>query len=341
VVFSLFLGRPALAWKPDYIPSPEQLKKMEKRNEKRRRELNTTAILFGKVIDFSGEPVSGAVVTMRLSAVPKSVLYNDQRLVNTVTDSEGAFQFEETGFMYYLVDIKSDGYQFKMDYNKTRSLEFRPIVTASQNGYVPSRPLVFKIRKKAPPSFVLVGNWSFGLRAGNTKLLDLYRREWTSPDRLSGKILNNPDWQADIAVSVEENDGSFRLVLESVGKASGFVVATPGFVEEMTEAPEQGYRPKLVIPIAKNSAGTLYAYVKNDGGLFYSKIRINYANLADRDYVELDCGYFTNVTGWRGLEFVSELAAQYRRDAKAQRRSWVKREQLTSGGVIMPIIGVE
>jgi hypothetical protein len=85
----------------------------------------------------------------------------------------------------------------------------------------------------------------------------------------------------------------------------------------------------------------LYAYVKNDGGLFYSKIRINYANLADRDYVELDCGYFTNVTGWRGLEFVSELAAQYRRDAKAQRRSWVKREQLTSGGVIMPIIGVE
>ena len=104
-VCSEILAFPALAWKPDYVPTPGQLKQLEKENDKRRTELNTTALLFGKVIDFSGKPVAGAVVTMRLSAVPNSVLDDDQRLVTTVTDSAGAFLLEWTGFMFYLVRI--------------------------------------------------------------------------------------------------------------------------------------------------------------------------------------------------------------------------------------------
>ncbi len=200
--------------------------------------------------------------------------------------------------------------------------------------------MIFKMRKKAPPSFVLIGNWGFGLRAGDAKLLDLYRRDWASPDRLSGKKLNYPDWQADIKVSVEEDGKNFRLVVETLDADSGFVVESPDFFEEMTEAPEQGYRQKLVIPIARNSVGSLYAYIKNAGGLFYSKIYIDYANRVDRDHVEMRCGYWTNVTGGRGLEFLPELASQYRRDKKAQRRTRVKREQLTSGGVAVPVLGV-
>ena len=129
--------------------------------------------------------------------------------------------------------------------------------------------------------------------------------------------------------------------VEALDADSGFVVESPEFFEEMTEAPEQGYRPKLIIPITKNSVGSLYAYIKNAGGLFYSKIYIDYANRVDRDHVEMRCGYWTNVTGERGLEFLPELASQYRRDKKAQRRTRVKREQLTSGGVVVPILGVE
>ncbi len=207
-------------------------------------------------------------------------------------------------------------------------------------GFKPDNTMIFKMRKKAPPSFVLIGNWGFGLRAGDAKLLDLYRRDWASPDRLSGKKLNYPDWQADIKVSVEEDGKNFRLVVETLDADSGFVVESPDFFEEMTEAPEQGYRQKLVIPIARNSVGSLYAYIKNAGGLFYSKIYIDYANRVDRDHVEMRCGYWTNVTGGRGLEFLPELASQYRRDKKAQRRTRVKREQLTSGGVAVPVLGV-
>ncbi len=55
---------------------------------------NTTALLFGKVVDFSGEPVSGAKVTMRLSAVPNLSYITIRDLSATTTDSDGRFQFE-------------------------------------------------------------------------------------------------------------------------------------------------------------------------------------------------------------------------------------------------------
>jgi hypothetical protein len=341
VICGMFLTQSALAWKPDYIPPPEQLKKMEKQNDQRRAERNTTALMFGKVVDFSGEPVDGAEVTMRLSAVPKSVLYNDQKLVRTVTGKDGSFQFENIGFMYYLVNIKCDGYQFKMDYNKSRSLEFKTRVKANGTGYVSEKPMIFKMRKKAPPAFVLIGNWSFALRDGEAKLLDLYRRDWTSPEFLSGKKFNYHDWETDVKVSADKNGENFQMILEAVKEDSGFVVETPEFIEEMTEAPERGYRPKILIPITKNSGGRLFAYVKSEGGLFYSKIYINYANRADRDHVELDWGYFTNVVGERGLEFVPELAQQYRDDARAGHRPRLKREQLRAGSVVTPVLGAE
>jgi hypothetical protein len=201
--------------------------------------------------------------------------------------------------------------------------------------------MIFRILKKAHPSFVLVGNWNFGLRDEGVKLLDLFRRDWTSPDLLSGKKFNYHDWETDVKVRVEKNGDNFQVILEAVKDDSGFVVATPEFIEEMTEAPLQGYRPKITIPITKNSGGRFFAYVKNEGGLFYSKIYINYANRTDRDYVELDWGYFTNAEGERGLAFSPEIAQQYREDAKARRRPWLKREQLRAGKVAMPVLGVE
>ncbi len=151
MVCNVLFSQQVMAWKPDYVPPPEQLKQLEKRNDKRRTELNTSALIFGKVIDFSGEPVAGAKVTMRLSVIPNSVLNNDQRLVSTVTDSTGAFQFEEIGFIYYLVGIECNGYQFKMDYIKERSLSYKPGVKASGKGYEKDQAMVFRIRKRLLP----------------------------------------------------------------------------------------------------------------------------------------------------------------------------------------------
>ncbi len=113
---------------------------------------------------------------------------------------------------------------------------------------------------------------------------------------------------------------------------------TSEYIEEMTEAPEQGYRPILVIPVEKNSGGSLFAYVKNDGGLFYSKIRVNYANRSNRDHVELRWGYYTNATGERGLEFSDNIYSQYLRDERAGLREPALRKQLLMGEVVAPMI---
>lgn len=340
-IFILFLALPACAWKPEHRPPPEQLKKLEKMNNQRRLQKNTTALLFGKVIDFSGEPVAGATVTMRLSAVPRTILHNDQRLVTTRTNADGSFKFENTGFMYYLVDIVRDGYQFRMEYNKSRSLEFRPNIHASGRGYEPDKPMLFKVRKKAPPAFVLTGGWRFFIEEGEQELLDLYRRDWTSPDYLASKKRGYPDWKTDVSVRVEKDGDNFKLILEAVNEDSGFVVEQHEFIEEMTEAPLQGYRQKLVLPFNKKRGGRLLAYVKSDGGLFYSKIFVNYANRGGENSVELDWGNYTNVAGNRGLEFVHEIAAQYLKDERANRRPTVRREHLIAGRVEMPVLGVE
>ncbi len=340
-MFTLFLALPALAWQPDHKPPPEQLKKLEKMNDQRRKQKNTTALLFGKVIDFSGEPVAGATVTMRLSAVPRTILHNDQRLVTTKTNADGTFTFENTGFMYYLVDIVCDGYQFRMEYNKSRSLEFRPNIRASGKGYEPDKPMIFKVRKKAPPAFVLTGGWRFFLEEGEQKLLDLYRRDWASPDRMTTKKMSRPDWKTDVSIRVEKNGDNFKLILEAVNEDSGFVVEQHEFIEEMTEAPQQGYRQKLVLPFNKDRGGRLFAYVKSDGGLFYSKISVYYANRGGENSVELDWSNFTNVAGNRDLEFVHEIAAQYLKDQRENRRPGVRRKHLISGSVEMPVLGVE
>jgi hypothetical protein len=201
--------------------------------------------------------------------------------------------------------------------------------------------MIFKMRKKAPPSFVLIGNWSFGLRDGKFKWLDLYRRQWTDPKWLGSRKMRYPDWHADIKVSVEEDGENFLLVLEALDEDSGFVVESPEFFEEMTEAPEQGYRPKLVIPVAKGSGGDLFAYVKSAGGLFYSKLSVGYSNSGGRDTVGLRFGYRTNVTGGRGLGYDDRLYRQYVIDEREGRREQALREQLSSGRTVAPMIQEE
>jgi hypothetical protein len=131
------------------------------------------------------------------------------------------------------------------------------------------------------------------------------------------------------------------LILETLDPDSGFVIATPAFFEEMTEAPEQGYRPKLIIPVVKESGGHLFAYVKSAGGLFYSKLSVSYIHSRDKDHLGLRFGYRTNMEGGRGLGYDDRLYRQYLNDEMAGRREQALREQLSSGRTVAPMIQEE
>jgi hypothetical protein len=302
---------------------------------------NQEFVFFGKVVDFEGAPVVDAKLRMDVRIFGARPPQKPFKVYNAITDGAGLFSITGFGEMITLEYITGYGYKYHYKYNRERTRQLTQKEQSKGPGFKPDKPMVFRIRKKAPASFVFSSGWDFSLRDGKLKWLDLYRQQWTNPKWLGGTRLNYPDWHADVKVSVEEDGEKFRLILETLDPDSGFVIETPEFFEEMTEAPEQGYRSKLIIPIAKKSGGQLFAYVKSAGGLFFSKLSVSYSSPEGRDYVGLRFGYWTNVTGGRGLGSDDRLFRQYIIDEREGRRGQVLREQLLNGETVAPMIQEE
>ncbi len=329
-----------LLFVPNYLHARDEakLKRMEEVSHEMAKERNKEIHFYGQAIDFDGGPVVDAKVNMRIRVFGARSPQKSFEEFNVSTDSAGRFSVVGFGELITLGDISKEGYVYDFKYNHERSQWASKIDPRNILGLEPDKPMVFRVRKKAQSAFVFSGGWTFALRDGGSELLDLYRRQWAVPDRLTTHKMTYPDWHADVRLSVEEDGEKFRLILETLDSDSGFVIDTPEFVEEMTEAPEQGYRSKLVIPIAKKSGGRLFAYVKSAGGLFYSKFFVSYSNSEGRDYVELRSGYWTNMVGGRGLELSDELYVQYRSDVREGRREEALRGQLLSGRTVAPIL---
>lgn len=313
-----------------------KLQKMDEISREMAKVRNQEIVFFGKVVDLAGNPVNGAKVHMsvrvfgaRLPQTPFHELYG-------TSDEEGLFNVSGCGDLISLENISREGYVYHFKYNRERSRGTSKAEQAKGLGFASDKPMVFRVHKKEPPSFVLTGSMDFALAPGKSKLLDLYRREWVSPRDERGHRMMRPDWKADMKVSVEEDPEGFRVTFEVLDPDSGFVVENREFFEEMREAPEHGYRPKIVLPLKRDSAGQLFAYVKNSGGLFYSKLSANYSNNHEWDFVGLRFGYITNMEGARDLEYEDEKYGQYLDDVRTGRRKDATRKQLLTGGVVAP-----
>ena len=81
------------------------------------------------------------------------------------------------------------------------------------------------------------------------------------------------------------------------------------FFEQMTAAPEHGYRQRVEIPV-KPDGSTVDAYVKAQGGLFYAKIDIEFSE-SSPGVVAVNATHFVNLAGGRGLEYTPAIESQY------------------------------
>jgi hypothetical protein len=139
-----------------------------------------------------------------------------------------------------------------------------------------------------------------------------------------------PDWHPDLRLSVEGEPGKLRLILETPDADSGFVVEKHEFFEQMTEAPEHGYRQRLEIPV-KSVESPVDAYVKCQGGLFYAKIDIEFSE-PKPGVVSINATTFTNLSRGRGLEYIPSVESQYDREVYSDHtRDRVRRADLLSG----------
>jgi len=324
----------ALAWmKGNSPPDPEQLEKLEQRNDERRAEKNTSMAFYGQVVDLDGNPVEGARVKMHKTYVPYSVMMSDHQPVEAVTDSSGRFTVEETGFSLYLDEIAREGYQYTFRYNKKRGFDFIKGEKPIGPGFEPDKPFTFRVRKLAPPAFVVIHNMTFGKKPGTSSMFDLIKRQWVhrEADIIAMQYSSvDRDWHTDVKLSVEGEPGKMRLILEAPDPDSGFVVEKHEFFEQMTEAPEHGYRQKLDIPV-ESSESPVTAYVKCQGGLFYAKIDIGFSE--DRPgVVGINATSFTNLAKGRGLEYIPSVESQYDREVYSDHtRQLVRRADLLSG----------
>ncbi|TLM69004.1 MAG: hypothetical protein FDZ69_02045 [Deltaproteobacteria bacterium] len=305
------------------------------------KELNNDIKYYGQVVDLQGLPVAGAVVMMTVrvaGAVPPAKEFNR---FEVITDERGLFFVETFGDVIGVDKIMREGYEYHYKYNPVRDLKSQREGKRQGSGFEPDKPFTFRVRKLAPASFVVLYNMTFGKKPGKPSMLDLIKRKWVHDEAhiiaMQYSSMDR-DWHADVNLSVEGEAGGMKLVLDAPDADSGFVVEKQGLFEEMTEAPEAGYRRKVEFHVRREDSPAM-VYVKGQGGLFYGKIHIDF--MEDRPgVVAINATAFTNLSGGRGLEYIPAIESQYDWDVNVNHtRREISRADLLSGKSIeLPVV---
>lgn len=296
------------------------------------KELNNEIALYGLVSDLEGRPVSDAVVklTARVAGVS-----SDQQfpVVEVRTNTTGFFVARTFGELIELKSVEKEGYLYRYQYNRERMFHSAKPEKRHGLGYEPDKPAIFRVRKLAPPAFVVLRNMTFGLKPGRPAMFDMIKRQWIRDEAVIIAMQYSTlerDWHTDIKLSVEGEPGKMNLILEAPDADSGFVIEKHEFFDQMTEAPELGYRQKVEFPVKKGGP-SIMAYVKCQGGLFYGKIDVEYSE--DRPgIVAINATSFTNLAKGRGLEYIPAVASQYDEEVYGTHtRDLIRRADLLSG----------
>ncbi|PLX77865.1 MAG: hypothetical protein C0614_09285 [Desulfuromonas sp.] len=312
----------------DLIPGLSKMDKAKEYWREHRAERNEDFIFYGRVVDLDGVPVQGALVRMesRLWGVESGSAFRNYQ---ATTDSKGNFTIGGYGELIGLLEITRDGYLYRFEYNRSRVLLYGKHVEKKGPGYGSQEPMVFKMRKKADLALVNTYGMGWLLRTDGYRLVDLYRMDMIDDANMMGAFRISSifrDWHPDISIKLEGEPGQYRLVLEALDPESGFAQIDVEYPEQMTLAPEQGYQPRIVVPIGHDEFGQVTAYVRNAGGLFYSAISLRYNHVPVHRYVECNIGARTNLVGDRKLE--PGLYEEYERQVKGKESQPLRRGDL-------------
>ena len=171
-------------------------------------ELNNEIRFYGQVVDLDGSPVAGATVKMTVrvaGAIPPKAEFERFQVM---TDREGYFVAERFGDVIGVDKIERDGYLYHYRYNPARDFKSQKKEKRHGPGFEPDKPVVFRVRKLAPPAFVVLHNMTFRMNTGEVSDLDLLRREWVEPRRIFTHKMMFPDWHSTSALPSKVNRGN-------------------------------------------------------------------------------------------------------------------------------------
>jgi len=273
-------------------------------------------LFYGRLVDQSNASVEGAVVDIQITQFNPDMdkLFGQVKTVHVQTDATGMFSVEkEKGRSIYVKGVSKAGYEYLMEQNPTTSFQFaehgvqKPFV-ADKNA-----PVVFKLRKKGPTTFLIVspsGNRPPGQlfrtkgTNGLTQPLDLLT--WISGPGWKHCATSNADLRIDATFDAEQK--SWAVTYAVTNGAEGVILSS----SMLYEAPETGYVSRTRVIVTNLEQGC-YLYLKSRTPTVYSRLFFNhrYDNPGDQS-LRLYCKAWMNPYGERSLEYDDSLEASWR-----------------------------
>lgn len=257
--------------------------------------MNKKINFYGKLIDQNGLPVTNAIVKLHTQSAAQ---FKDYVLV---TDNNGLFKLEnKTGFLVTIDSFNKDGYDGDFHYWVKNGM----IDIDSNYKPDPNNPIIYKIRKKEPPTVVNSGKMGISpneFKSNKILAIEILRHYARDPRRMSDGEYND----IFVTTTISKDAKLATINFEMVDTDNG-IIELP---ELLYVPPESGYLKKYSISIGKEEVLKKYLYVKARGGKLYA--RMESTVIFKGEYPYFEARILTNLLGERNFEEDPLLLQQY------------------------------
>jgi len=299
----------------------------DKRSQELTRVLEETAsqknkpILYtGKLVDFDGNPVPNAQVTLDINYVDPKTGYTN-KVQERTTGENGTFSLEGQGFRVYLKNIEAEGYEFNNSYNDRVSFNvgsgefFNDAVNDDAD-------FILRVRKREEPALILKGGYSLEACVGTNYYLDLFSGFHYRDNELI--VAKERKHVIDVKITNERmGDACFLEFSPMEGSEVVYVGDKLNHRYEDISSPTNN-RFEL------SEINEKYLYVKGVSGNYHAAIRMLAESRYGKRYIRLM--YVYNPEGGTSLEYTPSVTNKYFEDIKNKKRKPVQRIRLSEGG---------
>lgn len=263
---------------------------------------------YGQVIDDSDTPVSDALVKFQIGQIMGI------KKIRVFTNNQGLLDVsDEVGRGLFLKTIEKSGYEYNHAFSGTRySYE-------NDGTFIPDKnnPVVFKVRKKLPPTVVVPGEISVVFKTKKkVKYYEVDLIEMADGGPYELKEYHGNHAHADLKARLEHEEGGifYSFILQTPDADSGMIALD----QPLYAPPADGYQKEYRVILSDGQKKETWLYVKSRSGQQYSRLKIKFAVEEGEAYFAADV--LTNPLGERNFESDSEKLREWIRQKAANRK---------------------
>lgn len=279
---------------------------------------------YGKLVDQNNNPIPDISINY---TVEQLIAFNGGFFFqnpgsSVTTDSQGCFEIQGHGTGLDIDEpIEVPGYEYSYTTNPKTSFGYAPPSTPDNFTATEANPLVFTLRKKDMPAYLLGRG---PMHQSRLELMEDVTDDinesvylvplWIEPDGRLGDLPGDEEPQQgqvlrkggkDLLVegSLSADGTQYNLEFSPLVLDSGIILSD----QLLYEAPESDYQPSVQLSVPRGTRGLKkYLYIKLEGGNFYGRLEteIEIGSAEDNDSEnQILIDTWINPDGSRNLEF--------------------------------------